>query len=59
MNNPYLILGISKDSSIDEIKKAYKKIALENHPDKHYNKTDDEKKLYSNKFNQATEVIII
>ena len=55
MNNPYLILGISKDSSIDEIKKAYKKIALENHPDKHYNKTDDEKKLYSNKFNQATE----
>lgn len=55
MNNPYLILGISKDSSIDQIKKAYKKIALENHPDKHYNKTEDEKKLYSNKFNQATE----
>jgi len=55
MNNPYLILGISKDSSIHEIKKAYKKIALENHPDKHYNKTDDEKKIYSNKFNEATE----
>tara|TARA_B110001450_G_scaffold25356_1_gene22358 strand:+ start:9326 stop:10216 length:891 start_codon:yes stop_codon:yes gene_type:complete len=55
MNNPYLILGISNNSSIYEIKKAYKKIALENHPDKHYNKTEDEKKLYSNKFNEATE----
>jgi len=55
MKNPYLILGISKDSSFDEIKKAYKKIALESHPDKHYNTSDDIKKIYSNKFTEATE----
>jgi DnaJ-class molecular chaperone len=28
------ILGISKETSIDEVKKNYKKIALQKHPDK-------------------------
>jgi len=54
-NDPYLILGISKNSSFNEIKKAYRKIALDNHPDKHYNKSEDVKKIYTNKFNEATE----
>ena len=29
----YAILGVSQDSTSDEIKKAYKKLARENHPD--------------------------
>jgi len=34
MSDPYEVLEISKNSTHDEIKKAYKKAALKNHPDK-------------------------
>lgn len=33
--NPYDILGIKKSASADEIKKAYRKLAMQWHPDKH------------------------
>lgn len=31
----YKVLGVSKDATADEIKKAYRKLARENHPDAH------------------------
>jgi DnaJ like chaperone protein len=32
--DPYVVLGIERTASDDEIKKAYRKLVAENHPDK-------------------------
>ena len=44
MQNLYEILNVSKDSSLDEIKKSYKKLAFKYHPDKNKDK-DSQKKF--------------
>lgn len=53
--NPYKILGITKNTSIEEIKKIYKKIALECHPDKTLNEPDNIRDIMNTKFKEATE----
>ena len=34
MRDPFSILGVTRDTSEDDIKKAYRRLARENHPDK-------------------------
>ena len=49
--NFYATLGIPQDASISEIKKAYKKLARENHPDLNPGDLEAEKRfniLYEN-----------
>lgn len=46
----YEILGVSKDASQDEIKKAYRKLAMEYHPDRNTDDPEAEKK-----FKEASE----
>ena len=56
----YEILGVSKTASDDEIKKAYRKLAITLHPDRFANATDKEKKDAEDKFkeiNKAYEVL--
>lgn len=37
MTNPYEVLGVAREAELDSIKKAYRKKALENHPDRNPN----------------------
>jgi DnaJ family protein C protein 3 len=58
--NYYKILGVRRDASKREIKKAYRKLALEWHPDKWSGSSDEEKKTAEKKFQdigEAAEVL--
>ncbi|XP_043796658.1 dnaJ homolog subfamily C member 7 isoform X2 [Apis laboriosa] len=51
----YEILGIDKNASTDDIKKAYRKRAMVHHPDRHPNATEGEKKEQEKKFKEVGE----
>ena len=51
----YKILGVSKDASDDDIKKAYRKLAMKYHPDRWANGTEEEKKDAEQKFKEISE----
>jgi curved DNA-binding protein len=51
----YKILGVSKNASTDEIKKAYRKLAIKYHPDK--NKGDKSAEDRFKEINEANEVL--
>lgn len=51
----YSILGIAKNASVDEIKKAYRKLARKYHPDLNPNDKEAQKKFQQ--INEANEVL--
>ena len=51
----YKVLGVSKDASSDEIKKAYRKLARKLHPD--INPSDNEAHAKFQQLNEANEVL--
>ena len=51
----YEVLGVDKNASENDIKKAYRKAAMKYHPDKFANATDAEKKDAEEKFKEINE----
>ena len=54
MKDYYKILGVKRDASQDEIKKAYRQLALQHHPDK-----NDGNKASEERFKEISESYII
>ncbi|KAL7641261.1 UNVERIFIED_CONTAM: hypothetical protein RMT77_008399 [Armadillidium vulgare] len=55
----YKILGVSRNATDDDIKRSYKKKALQHHPDRHANAADDEKREHEIKFKEIGEAYAI
>lgn len=55
----YEVLGVDKNASAADIKKAYRKIAIKYHPDRQGDKSEAEKKEAEEKFKEAAEAYAV
>jgi curved DNA-binding protein CbpA len=53
--NYYKILGLKRNTTLEEIRKSYRKLVLLYHPDKNINKTKKEQEVAEQKFKQVQE----
>jgi len=51
----YSILGVGKDATDSEIKKAFRKLSLQWHPDKHADENEDEKTIATKKYKDIVD----
>jgi curved DNA-binding protein CbpA len=58
-SDPYIILGVDNQSSLEEISKKYKDFAKEFHPDRHTSKSNQEKKEIEEIFTKITSAFNI
>ena len=54
----YKILGINRNASADEIKKAYRKMALKYHPDRN-SESEESKKIAQRKFQEISDAYVV
>ena len=55
----YKVLGVDKNATAEEIKKKYKKLAVQYHPDKQQGKSEAEKRAAEEKFKEINEAYSI
>ena len=55
LKSAYQVLGVSPDATDDEVKRAYRKLALEHHPDKVAALGEDIRKVAEKKFQEIND----
>lgn len=59
MLNPYETLGVDKNATQDEIKKAYRKLSMQYHPDRNATESEEKQKECAEKFKDVNEAYSI